>query len=307
MKQAYFCTLYFVLCTLYLVGCSTEESKSISASGTIEATQVTISAKAAGEIKRLLVDEGTNIKAGDTLAFINHEFADIELRQAEANALAAEAQYRLIVKGARQEDLLQAEANLQNAKSDYTRVEDLFKQKSATQKQFDDVKMRLVVAEQTYEKLKRGARSEEIETAMARRDQARAAVDAIKKKISDATIVSPCDGIITQKIMQEGENISPGGALFRLAQLENVHLMIYVTEVELANVKIGQSAKVQIDAFENKSFDGTVTYISPIAEFTPKNIQTKDDRTKLVFGVKIEIPNPELTLKPGMPADATLE
>ncbi len=300
----YFCIIIYAL---GIYGCTTEESKSISASGTIEAIQVTISSKMAGEIQRLLVDEGANIKAGDTLAFINHEFADIELRQAEANALASEAQYRLIVKGARQEDLLQAEANLQNARSDYIRVEDLFQQKSATQKQFDDVKTRLVVAEQTYEKLKRGARSEEIETAMARRDQARAAVDAIKKKISDATIVSPCDGIITQKIMQEGENISPGGALFRLAQLEKVHLMIYVTEVELAKVKIGQLAKVKIDAFENKFFDGTVTYISSVAEFTPKNIQTKDDRTKLVFGVKIAIPNSDLTLKPGMPADATLQ
>ncbi|MBI3194461.1 MAG: efflux RND transporter periplasmic adaptor subunit [Ignavibacteriae bacterium] len=300
-------TLYFVLSTLYFVSCSKDDTNNISASGTIEATQITISSKVAGEIKRLFFDEGTHVEEGDTLASINHEMADIELRQAEANALAAEAQYRLIVKGARQEDLLQAEANLQNARSDYTRVEDLFQQKSSTQKQFDDAKMRFVVAEQAYEKLKRGARSEEIETAMARRDQARAAVDGIKKKIQDATVVSPTDGIITQKVMEEGEVVAPGATLFRIAKLTEVHLMIYVTEIELAKVKLGQQAKVSIDAYPDKQFDGTVIYISFVAEFTPKNIQKKDDRTKLVFGVKIEIPNPEFTLKPGMPADALLQ
>ncbi|MBI3189931.1 MAG: biotin/lipoyl-binding protein, partial [Ignavibacteriales bacterium] len=140
MKNLKLSTLYFVLCTLYFAGCSKENSTNISASGTIEATQVTISSKVAGEIKRLFIDEGTHVEEGDTLAFINHELADIELRQTEANSLAAEAQYRLIVKGARQEDLLQAEANLQNARSDYARVEELFRQKSVTQKQFDDAK-----------------------------------------------------------------------------------------------------------------------------------------------------------------------
>ncbi|TAK53012.1 MAG: HlyD family efflux transporter periplasmic adaptor subunit, partial [Bacteroidetes bacterium] len=290
-----------------LLGCNNGNDKNITASGTIEATQVTVSSKVVGEIKRLRVDEGSSVSGGDTLVEINHDLQDIELRQAEANFQATEAQYRLILKGARQEDLLQADANLQNAKNDYERIEGLFKEKSVTQKQFDDAKTRLVVAEQTYEKLRRGARSEEIETALARREQARAAVDAIQKRIRDATVISPCDGIVTQKIVEEGENVMTGGALVRITQLNKVHLMIYVTEVELARVKIGQAAKVSIDAFPNRTFEGKIMYISPNAEFTPKNVQTKDDRTKLVFGVKIEIPNEDQTLKPGMPADASLQ
>jgi HlyD family secretion protein len=85
-----------------------------------------------------------------------------------------------------------------------------------------------------------------------------------------------------------------------------VHLVIYVSEEELAKIKLGQSADVFIDAYPNKPFRGKIIYISDVAEFTPKNVQTKEDRTKLVFGVKIEVPNPDRVLKPGMPADATI-
>ena len=98
----------------------------------------------------------------------------------------------------------------------------------------------------------------------------------------------------------------PNGSLFRISRLEKVHLMIYVSEEELAKIKLGQDAEVFIDTYPNKPFPGKVIYISDVAEFTPKNVQTKEDRTKLVFGVKIEVSNPDQALKPGMPADATI-
>jgi HlyD family secretion protein len=89
-----------------------------------------------------------------------------------------------------------------------------------------------------------------------------------------------------------------------VSNLETVNLVIYVSEVELGKVKLGQTAEIKVDAFEEKTYTGKIIFISPEAEFTPKNIQTQDERTKLVFGVKIEIPNPQFELKPGMPADA---
>jgi HlyD family secretion protein len=98
----------------------------------------------------------------------------------------------------------------------------------------------------------------------------------------------------------------PNVSLLRISQLTQVYLNIYISEVELARVKVGQEAKVYIDGEPQKAFSGKVTYISSIAEFTPKNVQTKEDRTKLVFGVKIDIPNPDGILKPGMPADALI-
>jgi HlyD family secretion protein len=299
--------LYTLLILFNLLSCSTSTDKEISASGTIESTEVTVSAKVAGEIQKLLVDEGTSVKKGDTLLLLDHTDLDIQLRQAEANAAAAEAQLRLTLRGARSEDLIQAEANYTNAREDLARMEELFKSNTITQKQLDDARTRFINAQQMYEKLKRGSRSEEIDAARAHRNQATAQVDAIRKKISDSYVVAPMDGIITQKLIEEGEIVMQHGALFRIARLDNVHLTIYVPEAELAKITIGQEAKIFIDAYPERPFPGKVTFISPVAEFTPKNIQTKDDRTKLVFGVKIEVPNPDQTLKPGMPADAVIE
>ena len=111
---------------------------------------------------------------------------------------------------------------------------------------------------------------------------------------------------MTQKAVEEGELVGPNASVFRITELKKVHLMIYVSEIELASVKLGQAAKVSIDAYPKRTFPGKVTFISPVAEFTPKNVQTKEERTKLVFGVRIEAANPDGALKPGLPADAVV-
>lgn len=292
---------------LVSLACSGKNETNIFASGTIETTEVIVGAKVGGQVTALYVDEGRQVGKGDTLALLDQSDTKIQLAQAEANAAAAKAQYQLAVRGAREEDLAQAQANLTNAQGDLVRMEALFKEHSVTQKQLDDANTRYIVAKQTYDKLKRGSREEEIEAARARRDQAIAQVDAIKKKIADSYVVAPIPGVITQKAIEEGEIVLPSASMFRISRLDNVHLMIYVSEQELARVKLGQEAKVYIDAEPNKPFVGKVTFISSVAEFTPKNVQTKEDRTKLVFGVKIEVHNPDQILKPGMPADALIE
>ncbi len=291
---------------IFLSGCGNQNNKEIAASGTIEATEVTVSAKVGGQIIELRADEGTNVRTGDTLALIDPTDYILQLRQAEANAAALEAQYKLAVRGARQEDLIQAEANYKNAETDLKRMEELFTSKSIAQKQLDDAQTRFVNAEQAWEKMKRGSRSEEIDVARARRDQAAAQADAARKKVKDCTIIAPMSGVVTLRAVEAGEIVPLNGAVLRISRLDNVHLMIYVSEQELGRVKIGQEVNVHIDTYRDKSFPGKVVYISPAAEFTPKNVQTKDDRTKLVFGVKIEVENPDGSLKPGMPADATV-
>jgi len=299
---------YFLICFLVLFfGCSSSDDKQISASGTIETTEVTINAKVGGQILKLYVDEGSNVKVGDTLAIIDRADLEIQLEQAMANFDAAEAQYKLTVQGTREEDIAQAEATLKNAEDDLNRSERLFSEKSISQKQLDDARTRYILAKQNYDKLKRGFRPEEIDAVRARRDQAAAQVKAIKKKIEDSYVTTPIAGVVTLKVVEEGEVVMPNASLFRISQLDKVRLMIYVSEEELAKVKLGQPADVYIDAFPKKPFSGKIIYISSIAEFTPKNVQTKEDRTKLVFGVKIEIPNQEHILKPGMPADAVIK
>jgi HlyD family secretion protein len=299
--------ILLLLSLTLLIGCSNGNKNEITASGTIETTEVTVGAKVGGQIMQLFVDEGAQVKSGDTLLIIDRSDLEIQLAQAVANADAVTAQYTLAVRGARGEDITLAEATLKNAQDDLNRMENLSKESSVSAKQLDDARTRYIVAQQTYDKLKNGLRPEEIEAARAHRDQASAAVKAIRKKINDAVVVAPTSGVITQKSVEEGEIVLPNGSLFRLSRLDKVHLIIYVTEEELARVKLGQDAKISIDGAPNKTFPGKVIYISSEAEFTPKNVQTKEDRTKLVFGVKIEITNPDQILKPGMPADAAIE
>ena len=296
-----------VLCaTLIMIGCSGDDGSEISASGTVEGTDVNIGTEVAGKIREVRVDEGSRAAKGDTLVIIDDSEYQIQLRQAIANEASFESAYRLAVEGSRKEDVVQAEAAFKTAEADHIRMKDLLASQTITQKQYDDAYNKYVSAQQTYEKLKSGSRQEEINGARQKRDLAAAQVDLYKKKIRDCSITAPSSGTITLRAVEPGELVTVGSNLLRLTYLEKVKLTIYVTEQQLAHVHLGQEAKVTIDALPKKPFAGTVTYISSVAEFTPKNVQTKEDRTKLVFGVKIEIPNPDQILKPGMPADASI-
>ena len=131
-------------------------------------------------------------------------------------------------------------------------------------------------------------------------------MDLIQQNIDDCTIKSPVTGIVSKKYSETGEYVTPGSSVLKISDLKTVNLFIYITEPELGKVKLGQIAEVSIDSYKDKIYKGEIIYISPEAEFTPKSIQTKEERTKLVYAVKIRIPNSELDLKSGMPADAKL-
>ena len=299
-----FLVLVFIIVTL--IGCSNGNRNEISASGTIEGTDINIGSEVAGKVKELRVDEGSRVAKGDTLLIINDTEFQIQLRQALANLGSFESAYNLAVEGSRKEDVIQAEATFKNAEVDYNRMKELLSAQTITQKQYDDAYAKYIAAQQTYQKLQRGLRIEEINGARQRKEYAIAQVDLLKKKIHDCFITAPANGTVTLKTVEPGELVTMGMNVLRLTYLDKVKLTIYVNEAELGKIKLGQNAKITIDADPTKSFDGTVVYISPTAEFTPKNVQTKEERTKLVFAVKIEINNPDGTLKPGLPADATI-
>ncbi|MBX2992287.1 MAG: efflux RND transporter periplasmic adaptor subunit [Bacteroidetes bacterium] len=287
-------------------GCSGNDRNAIEASGTIEGTNINIGSEVAGKVKEVWVMEGTRVSAGDTLVVIDDTDYQIQLRQALANAAAADAQYRLALEGSRKEDILQAEAAYKTSRTDYERMKELLAAQTITQKQYDDVYARFVSAEQTYQKLVRGLRKPEIEIARARREQAEAQADQLRKKVRDCSIVAPAEGTVTLKSVEVGELVTPGANVIRLTYLDIVKIVIYVNEQYLPHIRLGQKAEVKIDGMPDRTFEGKVTFISPSAEFTPKNVQTKEERTKLVFGVKIEVENKDGALKPGLPADARL-
>ncbi len=307
-----------ILLSFGLAGCGNGHKGNIEASGTLEAVEVRVSAKVPGQVDRLFVDEGSQVKEGDTLAILDHSTQEIQWRQAQAGVALADAQYQLLVNGARSEDIQQAgdalkqlESSAKVAADDYNRMKDLFASKSISKKQFDDAESRYVItkaqlnsAKENLKKMQRFARPEDLEAAKARLDQAKGNAALLSKQITDAFIVAPVSGTVTNKPVERGELVGTGTTIVIISRIETLNLMIYVSDNDLGKVKLNGSADIVIDTYPDKTFPGRVMYISPIAEFTPKNVQTKEDRTKLVFGVKLEVNNKEGILKAGMPADA---
>ena len=194
------------------------------------------------------------------------------------------------------------------------RIKNLYKSNSVSQQKYDEINAKYNLAfaqfnsaKEQYQKIKNGARPEEIKQVKANLEKARANLDIIKQHVSECYVTAPQNGFIVKKFVEIGENVPPFGSLFKVSDLSKVNLVIYVSERELGKVKLGQTVEVKTDTYPNKIYKGTVTYISPEAEFTPKSVQTKDERTKLVFAVKIEIPNDNSELKAGMPADAEIK
>jgi len=311
-------TTFFIL-LLLIAGCSnTNNNTFIEGTGTIESTNVIVSSRNAGEINSILFNEGERVNAGDTILIIDHEALEYQLEQALAGEQIAQAQLDLMLKGARSEDIKQSEemmkqseVNFNSAKKDFERYKQLWESKSISKKQFEDITAKYDVAlaqynaaKENYQKVKKIFRPEEIEQAKGNLKKAKASVDLLKKSIRDSYVISPLSGFIVKKFVEVGETVTPMSSLFKVSNLSTVDLVIYVSEVELGKVKLGQKAEVSIDTYPDRKYEGKVTYISPEAEFTPKNVQTKDERTKLVFAVKITVDNKNFDLKPGMPADA---
>jgi len=237
-----------------------------------------------------------------------------------------------------------AAAVMEDAKKNLARYESLFAKGTISEKERDAVRLRYDTAmkdhERTRETLslaKEGSRAETIRTAEARLAEgkavekqaqsnlprieaarkdveaaraaaaaARASVDQASIQLQYAQLKAPAAGVITSRNTEPGEVVTPGREVLTLSQLADVDLKIFVGETEIGKVKPGQKAEVRVDTFPGKSFTGTVTFISPEGEFTPKIIQTKKERVKLVYLVKVSIPNPAFELKSGMPADAWL-
>jgi len=310
-----------ILCAaaLALAACG-KQSEGFEASGTVEATSVQVSSRAAGEILSMSASEGQAVSHGDLLAEIDHAALDLQLGQAQSGVELARAQLSLLTNGARPEDVSQAQEtvnqadqSLRSAQSDFDRTSRLYAAKAATPKERDDAEARLTnaraqaaAAEQALRKLQNFARPEDVRAATARVDQAEFAVRLLEKSIDDCTVRSPINGIVTEKLSEAGELAAPGTGLYVVSDLSTVRLTIYVPEADLGNVRLGEQARIRIDSSPGKDFEGTVTWISPIAEFTPRDIQTRDERVKLVFAVRVEIANPEGVFKPGMPADAII-
>jgi len=261
------------------------------------------------------------VDRGEVVARIDHSLLDFRLEGARSAAEQTDAQLNLLLEGARSEDILQAEAaldqaeeQLELAREDFRRMQKLFDTGSVTEKQRDEAESRLKMAEAGHEsalqrlrKLQSLARPEEVRAARAKLTQAQSQVRILEKQIADCTVTAPLGGTVTHRLAEPGEMVVQGTPLVTITDLRRVYLLIYLSEVEVGRVRLGQEAEVFIDSRPDRGFTGRITYISSRAEFTPKNVQTREERVKLVFAVKISVDNPEGILKPGLPGDAFIE
>lgn len=310
----------FLLAACALASCSKSDDGRVEASGIIETTDVTISARAAGPLVAMKVREGDRVRRGDTLFVVDDGDLRVQRTQLTAGVDVARYQYDLVRNGSRSEDVAQAEEavrqaklTMDNAEDDRQRYSEALKVGSISEKDYRNIATRYEIAVRQYraagiarDKLRHGSRGEDISTARARREQAAAQVAALDRRINDCVVLAPTDGIVTRRAFDVGESVGIGTGVVAITKTDLVKLKIYVPENMLGRVKVGQAADLKIDTFNDRTYRGRVTYIAPTAEFTPKNVQTKDDRVKLVFEVQIEVPNPKGELKAGITAEATL-
>jgi HlyD family secretion protein len=305
--------------SVLVFGCgSKRDGISITASGHIEATEVRLSTKVGGTVIEIGAQEGDRVSKGQTIARLDTKDTELAIASARADQGQVSAQLDLLLAGARAEDIADAEAQGARcevehaaAKRDSERMEGLHSSGSGTEKQRDDARMRrdvaattLASARERLAKLKAGAREEEIRAARARLSAAEARVAQLDQQIKDAVIASPVDGILTERLVEPGELVARQGALAMITDLRDARLLTYVPETDLGRIQLGQKVEVVTDDGQKRG--GTLAFISPKAEFTPKNVQTRDERVKLVYKIKIRLANEDGLFKPGMPAEARI-
>jgi HlyD family secretion protein len=299
-------------------------------SGYVEATEVRVAAEVGGRLLEVKVAEGDRVTAGDVVARIDTADVELAIRRAEAERAQAQAQLALLRAGSRQEDIRQASAQLESAQADVRaaqaeleaasadleRFEGLLRVNAGSVKQRDDAKTRRDVAQarvraaqerakaasDAHERVRSGARPQEIDAARARVAAVEAQVASLQKNASDAIVKAPVGGIVTSRLLDTGEMAAPHAPIVVVTDLDHAWANIYVDERMVPQLKIGQAATIVTDA--GQRLPGTITFISPKAEFTPRNVQTAEERSKLVYRIKVTADNKGGVLKPGMPVEA---
>jgi HlyD family secretion protein len=182
----------------------------------------------------------------------------------------------------------------------------LITQANAAKTAYEQAEAALSVAKANLASVKAGPLAEDVAIAEARVKQAEAALGSVEAQLDKLNLTAPRDGIITERPASPGELAAPGATLMNLGDLDQVTLTVFIPETQIGRVRVGQTAGVEVDAYPGQTFEGTVVFIAPEAEFTPKNVQTEEERVNLVFAVKITLDNRDHRLKPGMPADTEI-
>lgn len=304
-------------------------------SGTIEATQIPIQPELGGKITELTVQEGQNVKAGDVIAKIDNKQAVITLATAKSQLQQAEDKLSDLLGGVRSEEIRRLQSLLAQAKASaeglaqnlqfeeqnladdqklYTSGTISKKELDAEQNkynsikaQYDSAQAQVNAAQASLDQALAGYTEPTIQAQKAAVDMAKQSVQSAELALAKLVIKSPLNGQVLYKHVETGQVVNPGTTLVTLIDPSDLWVKVYIPEAKLNQVKVGGIASVSVDAYANQSFKGEILYINDQAEFTPKNVQTREERTTTVFAVKIRINEGKDLLKAGMPADVSLQ
>ena len=290
-------------------------AKELTLYGNVDIRQVDVAFRVSGRINEVLVDEGASVTAGQVLARLDADLLRQALKQAEANVAGQRAQLALLESGYRKEEVARAEASVRearaqadNARYECRRVENLRKSNAVSQKILDNARAeasataaRLRAAQDNLDMLTSGYREEDILRQKAALQAAEAEMDQAAIHLGDAELKAPQDGVVLTRAREAGAIVQTGQTVYTLSLTNPVWVRAYVDEPQLGNVKPGMPVTLEVDAAPGKRFSGTVGFISPTAEFTPKSVETHDVRTALVYRIRIQAQDPENVMRQGMP------
>jgi HlyD family secretion protein len=278
--------------TFLVISCG-KNGERADAYGNFEVEETTISAQASGELLVFDIEEGIQLQTNQQIGVIDSTSLVIQKSEIIANISSVNANKTSV---AAEQSILKTE--MVNLKRELKRVKKLLKSEAATQKQLDDLEGNIEVL-----KSKMAATNSKYAVIDAQVNALYAKIDLIDEQISRCQIVNPFQGMVLTKLARTNELVAPGRALYKIADMSNIYLKAYISEPQLATIKVGQQVTISIDYQDSqKEFAGTITWVSSESEFTPKIIQTKEERVNLVYAIKVAVAN-DGYLKLGMPGE----
>jgi HlyD family secretion protein len=292
-------TIYMLSLLLFFLFACEEGEERADAYGNFEATTVLISAQASGQLLYFSITEGQRLEAGQEVGLVDTTLLDLQRQQLRATlgTLPKKLQHTL----AEIEVYQKQRANLQRERE---RVARLLTKQAATPKQLDDLDGELAVVDQRIAAIRANTQTAN-RAILSEQEPLLAQIRVLDEQIRRAYCHNPIRGTVLTKLAEEGERVGPGSPLYRIGQLDTMTLRAYASATQLQEVTLGQGVEVWVDAGTEayETLNGTISYIADQAEFTPKTIQTKEDRVNLVYALEVRVANPNGRLKIGMPGE----
>ncbi len=295
-------------------------AQNLELQGNVDIRQVNLGLRVSGRIQEMRFEEGDEVHTGDVIASLDPGPNQDQVNLAKAQLASAEANLSKLQNGNRPEEIEQSRAQLELSKANLTNAELVFKRQSdlaktsvISKQDYDNAvatrdinRAQVASAEASYGLMRAGFRVEDIAAGRAQVDNARANLENAERNLSDCNLLAPSDGTIVTRALEPGAIVAAGTTVYSLCLFSPVWIRAYIDEKNLGRIYPGMRARVYTDTNPGKPYDGQIGFISPIAEFTPKTVETRELRTDLVFRLRIIVQNPDRYLRQGMPVTVKL-